>query len=153
MWKNSGFDTIEEIRFSAHSLHYSLVDHINEVINIGLRYIDLSCEYWDDSFTSKLNKNEFIKLALFHDVDKMMFLSQKAIDDNLENKITHGMLAALLMSELKISDRIISIVAYHSPKINKNIIDPLAMVLHYSDLFSADHIFMLANRRPFYYDK
>ncbi|MDY4493396.1 MAG: HD domain-containing protein [Erysipelotrichaceae bacterium] len=108
-------------------------------------------EKWNDSFTDKINKEEVLLLALLHDLDKVMLLSEKCEQAGVNKMYSHGYLSALILNELKVGEKIVSLVAYHSPKACMHINDPLAMILHYADLFSADHIYMLVDRKPFYF--
>lgn len=150
--KNTEYEKLEDIKFSKHSQHYRLVDHVNEVIEISGKLVDYANEKWsDDSFTKKVSKEEMLILALLHDLDKVMLLSEKCEQAGVNKMYSHGYLSALILNELKADDKIVSLVAYHSPKACMHIDDPLAMILHYVDLFSADHIYMLADRKPFYF--
>lgn len=149
--KNTEFEKLEDIKFSKHSTHYRLVDHINEVIEISGKLADYAIEKWNDSFTDKINKEEVLLLALLHDLDKVMLLSEKCEEAGVNKMYSHGYLSALILNELKADEKIVSLVAYHSPKACMHINDPLAMILHYADLFSADHIYMLVDRKPFYF--
>lgn len=150
--KNTEYEKLEEIKFSKHSQHYRLVDHVNEVIEISGKLVDYANEKWsDDSFTKKVSKEEMLILALLHDLDKVMLLSNKCEEEGVNKRYSHGYLSALILNELKADEKIVSLVAYHSPSACMHINDPLAMILHYADLFSADHIYMLADRKPFYF--
>lgn len=151
-WKNSDFQTLEEIRFSAHSQHYGLVEHINEVAEFSLLLADQAKESWEDSYTAQYEREDVILLALLHDLDKVMLLSKSCIEAGLPKKISHGYLAGLILHDLGAPERIVSLVAYHSPSASMHLYDPLAMILHYADLFSADHIYMLVDRKPFYFE-
>lgn len=150
--KNTEYEKLEDIKFSKHSQHYRLVDHVNEVIEISGKLVDYANEKWsDDSFTKKVSKEEMLILALLHDLDKVMLLSNKCEEEGLNKRYSHGYLSALILNELKADEKIVSLVAYHSPSACMHINDPLAMILHYADLFSADHIYMLVDRKPFYF--
>ncbi len=149
--KESGFETLEEIRFSKHSEHYTLVDHINEVCELVLMLAEKACDLWKDSFTSDVDKEQLLLLALVHDLDKVMLLSERCEKEGLNQKISHGYLSALILNDLGVPERIVSLVAYHSPSACMHLYDPLAMILHYADLFSADHLYMLVGRKPFYF--
>lgn len=152
VWKNSDFRTLEEIRFSAHSEHYSLVDHINEVAEFSLLLADQAKKAWEDSYTAQFEREDVILLALVHDLDKVMLLSQACVEAELPKKISHGYLSGMILHDLGAPSRIVSLVSYHSPSACMHLYDPLAMILHYADLFSADHIYMLAGRKPFYFE-
>ena len=148
---NTEYEKLEDIKFSKHSQHYHLVDHINEVVELSKKLADYAIENWNDSFTEKIKMEEVILLALLHDLDKVMMLSSRCEEQGVNKKYSHGFLSALILNELKADEKIVSLVAYHSPSACKHIDDPLAMILHYADLFSADHIYMLVNRKPFYF--
>lgn len=150
VWKNSSFKTLEEIRFSKHSQHYSLIDHVNEVVAIGTMLKDKAKELWSDSFTEKIDDEQMLMLLLLHDLDKVMLLCEENEANHLCERISHGILSALILNELGLNDRLVGLIANHSPSAALHTADPMAQVLHYADLFSADHIFMLVDRKPFF---
>ena len=47
-------------------------------------------------------------------------------------------------------ERVVKLVICHSPSYHMHIADPMAMCLHYADLFSCDHIHMVVGREPFF---
>ncbi|WP_138311650.1 MULTISPECIES: HD domain-containing protein [unclassified Clostridium] len=143
---NSTFTTLEEIPFSAHCTHYGFVDHVNEVVDLGLHMEEYAEKKWNDGWTEKVDREELLLLLLLHDIDKPLLLSEGYTQD-----IPHGVLGAMLLKELGFPNRIVALVATHSPKSFHHVEDPMAQILHYADLNSADHIYMLIHRRPFYF--
>ena len=150
VWKNSSFQDLRTIRFSKHSQHYALIDHINEVVALGTTLSSKAKEMWDDSFTEKIDEEQLLMLLLLHDLDKVMLLCEKNEAAQLNEKIPHGVLSALILNELGLPERLVGLIANHSPSAALHTADPMAQILHYADLFSADHIFMLADRKPFF---
>lgn len=71
-------------------------------------------------------------------------------DEQLEKRIAHGSLGAMILHDLGFPNRIVELVACHSPSASLHIPDPIAMILYYSDLYSCDHIYMLIDRSPFF---
>lgn len=149
-WKNSTFPTLADAPFSRHCTHYRLLDHINEVAEIGMALAWETQGRWEgDSFQKEADSQFLLQLLLLHDVDKYMLLS----DEKLEKRIAHGTLGAMLLNDLGFNQRVIELVACHSPSASLHVPDPIAMILHYSDLYSCDHIYMLIGRAPFFCGK
>ena len=99
-----------------------------------------------DEWTKKLDRQELLQILLLHDLDKYLLLS----DESLEMSIAHGTLSAMILNDLGFDSRVIEAVASHSPSASLHLDDPASMILHYCDLFSCDHIYMLVSRTPHY---
>ena len=134
--KNSTFPSLADAPFSRHSTHYRLLAHINEVAEAGLMLADFAYSHWPDEWTKKLDRQELLQILLLHDLDKYLLLS----DESLEMSI----------NDLGFDSRVIEAVASHSPSASLHLDDPASMILHYCDLFSCDHIYMLVSRTPHY---
>lgn len=148
--KNSKFTALGDAPFSRHCTHYRLLDHINEVAELGMLLADRAEIWWrEDPFTAQMDRQLLLQALILHDVDKYMLLS----DEQLEKRISHGTLGAMLLHDLGFPDRIVELVACHSPSASLHIPDPIAMILHYSDLYSCDHIYMLIDRPPLFCGK
>lgn len=144
--KNSTFPSLADAPFSRHSTHYRLLAHINEVAEAGLMLADFAYSHWPDEWTKKLARQELLQILLLHDLDKYLLLS----DESLERSIAHGTLSAMILNDLGFDSRVIEAVASHSPSASLHLDDPASMILHYCDLFSCDHIYMLVSRTPHY---
>ncbi len=144
--KNSIFSSLADASFSRHSTHYRLLDHINEVAEVGLMLADFAQANWSDEWARKLDRQELLQILLLHDLDKYLLLS----DESQEKSIAHGTLSAMILNDLGFDARVIKAVASHSPSASLHLVDPVSMILHYCDLFSCDHIYMLVGRTPHY---
>lgn len=146
VWRCSGYESLADAPFSRHNTHYRLVDHINEVVDVGMWYRDFALARFSDDWAQGLDEQLLLELLLLHDIDKFMLLA----DEGLEKTIAHGVLAGLLLNELGFDERVVKLVICHSPSYHMHIADPMAMCLHYADLFSCDHIHMVVGREPFF---
>ncbi|MGM7721657.1 hypothetical protein [Metabacillus sp. Hm71] len=94
-----------------------------------------------------------IPLFLLHDIDKPLLLNV----ENGEIKKTkaafefpHGVLGTMLVKDLGFSDKVVSAVATHATSSPFHSSTREAYILHYADLFAADHALILENKLPYY---
>lgn len=146
VWRCGGYESLADAPFSRHNTHYRLVDHINEVVDVGMWYRDYALERFRDDWARDLDEQLLLELLLLHDVDKFLLLA----NEELERSVAHGVLAGLMLNELDIDERVVKLVICHSPSYHRHVVDPIAMCLHYADLFSCDHIHMIGGREPFF---
>jgi hypothetical protein len=156
-WKSSSFSKLEDIPFDCPSsieeqnYNYPLIRHINEVVEFGQLLARRSFELWDDRLIQTIDTENLLESLLLHDIDKPLLYSKLGSDIPLgkQNRIGHGVLGAMLLHDLGFSKHVTSIVSTHSPSSPIHTIDDaLAFIVHYADLYSADHIWMLAGQTP-----
>jgi len=147
-WASSPYARLEDMPFSA-GVDYPLMEHVNEVTRAG---VDLAKRAQADWGTG-IDNDVLIPILILHDVDKpLMYVRKgKEIDfSELSKEIPHGVVGAMLLKDLGFAHRIISTVSVHSPKLPFKGRNFEAYVLHYADLFSADHAMMSVGKKPFY---
>ena len=149
--ENSDFASYTDVPFSMNSTHYPLHRHINEVAALGLREYAFALEHWQDEWTEQIDREELLQLLLLHDVDKPLLLGASDAAAQRRLYCQHGVLGAMILRALEIPDRMAMLVSTHSPSAGMHTADPMAAILHYADLYSCDHIYMLVGRKPNYF--
>lgn len=150
-WVSSGFADLMDVPFSKHSQGFALCKHIDEVVRFGKVMYEAAAPLWaGDNWCAEMDEQAMLAVLLLHDIDKPLLLGDEDADA-VKLNIQHGVLGAMILHDLGFSDRIVSIVAAHSPSCTADVMDPIAHLLHYADLYSADHIFLLRGRKPYYH--
>lgn len=148
-WLNSSFEQLNQMVFSKLAPEYRLTDHVVEVVRYGIDLAKSASLQWQ----IEVNYEELVTILLLHDIDKPLLytkVEEKVNASNYATQIQHGVLGALLLNELGFSENVISTVATHATNSPFHGSSFEAYVLHYADLFSADHALMLAGTQPFY---
>lgn len=147
-WASSPYERLEDMPFSA-GIDYPLMAHVNEVTKAG---VDLAKRAQAD-WGSRIDNDVLVPILILHDVDKPLMYTRKGAEigySELSMEIPHGVVGAMLLKDLGFAHTIISTVSVHSPKLPFKGRNFEAYVLHYADLFSADHAFMSVGKKPFY---
>ncbi|MFC0562128.1 HDIG domain-containing metalloprotein [Halalkalibacter alkalisediminis] len=147
-WKCSCFKTIEEVPGFSFS-EYKLIEHVNDVVYFGIVLAERSINRWN----THVNWEELIQILILHDIDKPLLLAKEeneVIKTEIASQIQHGVLGALILNEIGFSDKVISTVATHATNSPFHGSNTEAYILHYADLFSADHALRIDEKTPFY---
>ena len=150
-WASSPYERLEDMPFTA-GLDYPLMSHVNEVTRAG---VDLAKRAQAD-WKIELADDVLVPSLILHDVDKpLMYVrrNKDVVASELSQEIPHGVVGAMLLKELDFSHEIISTVATHSPKMPFHNKGSAAYVLHYADMFSADHAFIKVGKVPSFRQK
>lgn len=145
-WASSPYERLEDMPFSA-GIDYPLMSHVNEVTRAGVDLAKRAKADWDVD----LPNDVLVPILILHDVDKpLMYLRENGavVGSTLSKEIPHGVIGAMLLKDLGFSHEIISVVATHSPKMPFHNRGFAAYVLHYADMFSADHAHMAVGKEP-----
>ncbi|MEW9672499.1 HDIG domain-containing metalloprotein [Ammoniphilus sp. 3BR4] len=147
-WKSSSFSSLEQIPGFTFSF-YKLTDHVNDVVHFGTMLAEQAIKRWDVS----IDWETLLQVFILHDIDKPLLLATR--EDRIEktdlaSQIQHGVLGALLLKEMGFSEKVISIVATHSTNSPFHGSSNEAYILHYADMFAADHALMIDGKSPFY---
>ncbi len=147
-WTSSPYERLEDMPFSA-GIDYPLMHHVNEVTKAG---VDLARRAKAD-WGVELEHDTLVPILILHDVDKPLMYDRQGrevVTSKLSAEIPHGVVGAMLLKELGFSHEVVSVVATHSPKMPFHGKGHAAYVLHYADLFSADHALMHVGKQPYY---
>ena len=68
----------------------------------------------------------------------------------LSYELPHGVIGAMLLKELGFPHSVVSTVATHATNAPFHGRNFEAYILHYADMFAADHAFIQAGKIPFY---
>lgn len=150
--ENSTFEKLEEIPYSLSAPSYKLLDHTNEVTNLGLLFSD----FFKGKWRSQIDKDELITALILHDVDKPMLMTidnGKLLPTEYYRKIMHGVLGSLILRDLEFPDSIVFTVASHSINSTIHGDTPIDVILHYADFLSADHAIVNEGKTPFFHRK
>ena len=146
-WSSSPYERLEDMPWSAGA-DYPLMHHVNEVTRAGVDLAKRAKADWNVDLDNEL----LVPILILHDVDKpLMYVREggAVVGSTLSKEIPHGVVGAMLLKELGFSHEIISVVATHSPKMPFRNRGYAAYVLHYADMFSADHVMMVLGKEQF----
>lgn len=146
MWAASPYARLEDMPFST-GIDYPLMHHVNEVTKAGLDLAKRAKADWKVD----LPNDVLVPILILHDVDKPLMYERQGGDvvpSKLSQEIPHGVVGAMLLKDLGLGHEIISTVATHSPKMPFHNRGFAAYVLHYADMFSADHAYMAVGKMP-----
>lgn len=146
-WSSSPYERLEDMPWSAGA-DYPLMHHVNEVTRAGVDLAKRAKADWNIDLANEL----LVPILILHDVDKpLMYVREggAVVGSTLSKEIPHGVVGAMLLKELGFSHEIISVVATHSPKMPFRNRGYAAYVLHYADMFSADHVMMVLGKEQF----
>ncbi len=144
-WKASGVENIEDLKFSRHT-EYPLYLHIRETVETGMALWGYAKEHWNDEWTQSVDESVLLQALLLHDIDKPVIVHRP----ETENEIAHGVLGAMMARDFGFDERVISLIACHSPKSPIRPGNAMMQILSYADLFSADHILLTDGRKAFF---
>lgn len=136
---------LEDMPFSANAPGYKLARHVNEVTRAGQALMPRAAEDWG----TPLDPEIILPILILHDVDKPL-LSDRQGKTSLAKRMPHGVVGAMLLRELDFDQRIIETVATHATDAPFHGDTPEAHLLHYADLFAADHALRAQGLVPFY---
>jgi putative nucleotidyltransferase with HDIG domain len=147
-WKSSNhmsMDNIPGFSFSA----YKLTDHVNDVVHFGISMAEEAIKRWGLTF----DWEELIEILILHDIDKPLLMDMNG--DKIEkskwaSQIQHGVLGALLLQEIGFSEKVIGTVATHATNSPFHGSSTEAYILHYADMFAADHAVINDGLTPYY---
>ena len=146
-WSSSPYERLEDMPWSAGA-DYPLMHHVNEVTRAGVDLAKRAKADWNVDLANEL----LVPILILHDVDKpLMYVREggAVVGSTLSKEIPHGVVGAMLLKELGFSHEIVSVVATHSPKMPFRNRGYAAYVLHYADMFSADHVMMVLGKEQF----
>ena len=146
---NSPYSSIVDVPYSLHAPSYKLINHVNEVIDIGLKLFDYSKSNWG----VEVDLQDLLMILILHDVDKPLLFTTKdglLSESDLAKIIPHGVLGSYILESIGFPEKITYSVATHS--INSPIRGSSSedLILHYSDFFSADHAILSEGGKAFF---
>ncbi|MBR0650615.1 hypothetical protein GXW78_13145 [Roseomonas terrae] len=148
-WASSPYDTLEAMPFTPDAPDYPLMSHVNDVTRTGIDLAKRAAADWGD----RIDLEVLVPILILHDVDKPLLYVRKdggAMYSQLAGELPHGVIGAMLLKDLGFAHGIVSTVATHATNAPFHGSSFEAYVLHYADLFSADHAFMTCGKTPFY---
>ncbi|QDG94620.1 hypothetical protein NIBR502774_19075 (plasmid) [Rhizobium sp. NIBRBAC000502774] len=147
-WGSSRYELFETIPVSRH-VDYPLLSHINDVTRAGLGLFELR----DDVWRKDVDKNHLTALLILHDLDKpLLYVNHNGgtAAAPVASRLPHGVLGALILSDLGFPESIISNVATHATDAPFHENSKLGYLLHYADMFSIDHALTTCGATPYY---
>lgn len=148
-WTSSTYAALEDIPFSANAPGYPLMRHVNEVTRAGQALMPRAAEDWGVTLDPEI----MLPILILHDVDKPLLSTRDASGVHktaLAKRMPHGVVGAMLLRDLGFDQRIIETVATHATDAPFHGDTAEAHVLHYADLFAADHALRSQGLTPFY---
>lgn len=150
-WLSTSYGALSDMPYSLQAPDYALLDHVNEVGEVGLLLAEYACSRWDVEVQLDL----LLASLLLHDIDKAL-LYQGVRGDEVHlaptrSLLPHGVLGAMLLKEVGLPDEVIATVGTHATTSPLKTGSTEAWILHYADLFACDHAFgRAAGTIPFY---
>jgi putative nucleotidyltransferase with HDIG domain len=148
-WASSSHPALADMPFSPGSPTYPLAAHVNEVTRAG---IDLAKRAEID-WQVTLDWDVMMAILILHDVDKpLLYTMQDGVAGHaqLYRELPHGVVGAMLLKELGFPHTVVSTVATHATNAPFHGENVEAHILHYADLFAADHAFRVMRKTPIY---
>ena len=144
-WASSVWPELDDIPFSALAPGYPLARHVNEVTRAGQALMPRAAEDWGVPLAPEI----MLPILILHDVDKPL-LSDPRGKTSLAKRMPHGVVGAMLLRDLGFDQRIVETVATHATDAPFHGDTAEAHLLHYADLFAADHALRAQGLVPFY---
>ena len=151
-WASSQHATLEEMPFSYGGAFYSLMQHVNEVTRTGVDLARRAAADWG----KPVDLDKLLSILILHDVDKPLLYvrdGEALVTSQLYKELPHGVVGAMLLKELGFPHEVVSVVATHATIAPFHGSTHEAYVLHYADMFAADHAMLEMGRQPFYQRK
>ena len=149
-WTSSLYAALEDIPFSANAPGYPLMRHINEVTEAGRALMPRAVQDWGSAIDPEI----MLPILILHDVDKPLLSSRDAAGmvqkTPLAKRMPHGVVGAMLLRDLGFPQQVIETVATHATDAPFHGDTAEAHILHYADLFAADHALRNQGAVPFY---
>ena len=148
-WASSSHERLEDMPFSPGGGFFPLMQHVNEVTRAGVDLGRRAAADWG----SELDPDVLVPILILHDVDKPLLYRRDgagAVHTPLYHELPHGVIGAMLLKELGFAHTVVSTVATHATNASFHGRNLEAHVLHYADLFAADHAFRVMGETPLY---
>lgn len=151
-WASSQHERLEDMPFTQGNAFYPLMQHVNEVTRAGVDLARRAAADWG----KPLDMDKLVSILILHDVDKPLLYvreGENLVPTPLYRELPHGVVGAMLLKELGFPHEVVSVVATHATNAPFHASTHEAHVLHYADLFAADHAMLEMGRQPFYQKK
>ena len=148
-WESSTHERLEDMPFSPGTGFFPLAQHVNEVTRAGVDLGRRAAADWGVEFDAAV----LVPILILHDLDKPLLYRRDgagAVQTDLYCELPHGVVGGMLLKELGFAHTIVSTVATHATNAPFHGRNLEAHVLHYADLFAADHAFRVMGQTPLY---
>jgi hypothetical protein len=148
-WASSTHEKLTDMPFSPAAGFFPLAQHVNEVTKAG---VDLGARAAKD-WGVDLDPDVLVPILILHDVDKPLLYQRDgtgAKHTALYYELPHGVIGGMMLRELGFAHSIVATVATHATNAPFHGRNLEAHVLHYADLFAADHAFRVMGETPLY---
>lgn len=148
-WASSSHEKLEDMPFSPGASPYPLMQHINDVTRAGVDLGKRAEADWGVSF----DPDVLISILILHDLDKPLLYAKEGdtgVHTPLFYELPHGVIGGMMLKELGFPHTVVSTVATHATNAPFHGRNLEAQVLHYADLFAADHAFRQMGKTPVY---
>jgi putative nucleotidyltransferase with HDIG domain len=148
-WASSSHAALADMPFSPGTPTYRLMDHVNEVTRAGIDLAKRAAADWGIA----LDWDIMMSILILHDVDKPLLYTVRdgiAGHSRLFHELPHGVVGAMMLKEIGFPHVVVSTVATHATNAPFHGENAEAHILHYADLFAADHAFRCMGKTPIY---
>jgi len=148
-WASSSHARLEDMPFSPGGGFFPLARHVNEVTRAGIDLGRRAAADWGVAFEADV----LVPILILHDLDKPLLYRRDGagvVHTALFHELPHGVIGAMMLRELGFGHTIVATVATHATNAPFHGRNLEAHVLHYADLFAADHAFRDMGETPLY---
>lgn len=150
-WSSSPYEELSDMPFQAGPPFYPLIEHVNEVTRAGVDLARRAAADWGVT----IDWDTMVSILILHDVDKPLLYRRDEGEDGqghsrLFHELPHGVVGAMLLKDLGFPHLVVSTVATHATNAPFHGKSVEAHVLHYADLFAADHAMRVMGKTPIY---
>lgn len=150
-WASSPYERLEDMPFQPGEPFYPLMEHVNEVTRAGVDLAKRAAADWGEA----IDWDRMVSILILHDVDKPLLYRRDAGVDGAGHsqlflELPHGVPGAMLLKDLGFPHVVVSTVATHATNAPFHGRNPEAHILHYADLFAADHAMRVMGKTPIY---
>jgi len=148
-WASSTHDNLADMPFSPGTGFFPLAQHVNEVTRAGVDLGRRAAADWGVEFDADV----LVPILILHDLDKPLLYRRDGAGGahtDLYYELPHGVIGAMMLKELGFAHTVVSTVATHATNAPFHGRNLEAHVLHYADLFAADHAFRVMGQTPLY---
>jgi hypothetical protein len=147
-WTSSSHKRLEDMPYTK-TVKYRLFDHVNEVTRVGLDLAERAHTEWG----TPINHEMLVPILILHDLDKpLIYGYNNGVVEKMPlwKELPHGVIGGMMLQELGFPLEVVSAVAMHSTLAEFHASTFEAYILHYADLFAADHAFITGGGFPIY---
>ena len=148
-WAPSPHRELSDVPFTPDAPGYQLAWHVNDVTRTGIDLARRAAADWG----AEIDRDVLVPILALHDVDKPLLYVREGDGvgfARLAQELPHGVVGAMLLKDLGFPHGVVSAVETHATNAPFHGRSFEAYVLHYADMFAADHPLMKVGKTPYH---